>query len=93
MTRYGRVNTDSKGRILSFEEKSNYGESGWINAEIYFINHRLLRTIPPNRFVSLEKEMFPAWISQGLYVYRFKGRFLDIGIPETLAEAEEFFAP
>jgi NDP-sugar pyrophosphorylase family protein len=36
--------------------------------------------------------MFPAWIGQGLYGYRSVGRFLDIGIPEAYATAEQFFA-
>ena len=65
----------------------------WINAGIYLLNHRLLLTIPASGAVSLEREMFPAWIGQGLYGYRSEGRFVDIGTPEAYAVAEQFFAP
>lgn len=91
--RYGRVRMDAEGLVLSFNEKSDNSEAGWINAGIYLISRRLLLTIPVDRAVSLEQEMFPAWIGQGLYGYRDAGRFLDIGMPEAYAAAEQFFAP
>jgi len=47
--------------------------------------------IPASGAVSLEREVFPAWISRGLYGYRSEGRFLDIGTPEAYAAAEQFF--
>nr|HID58313.1 galactokinase [Desulfobacterales bacterium] len=90
MQRYGRVNVDVDGHVLSFVEKDERSGPGWINAGIYLINRRLLLTIPESGGVSLEEEMFPAWIDQGLYGYRSKGRFLDIGTPETYGIAEEF---
>jgi len=42
--------------------------------------------------VSIEREMFPAWIGQDLYGYQSQGRFLDIGTPESYAEAANFFS-
>lgn len=51
----------------------------------------LLFTIPENRAVSLEQEVFPAWIGKGLYGCKSEGRFLDIGTPETYKAAEGFF--
>lgn len=89
--RYGRVLVDDDGCVLSFDEKGHKGGPGWINAGIYLLNHRLLLTIPKSGAVSLEREMFPAWIG-GLYGYRNEGRFLDIGAPESYAEALQFFA-
>jgi NDP-sugar pyrophosphorylase family protein len=91
--RYGQVQVNANGRVLSFDEKSASGGPGWINAGIYLLSRRLLLTIPTGRAVSLEREMFPAWISQGLYGYRHTRRFLDIGTPEAYATTEQFFAP
>jgi D-glycero-alpha-D-manno-heptose 1-phosphate guanylyltransferase len=91
--RYGRVRVNAAGRVLSFDEKSDNGGSGWINAGIYVLSRRLLLTIPVGREVSLEREIFPAWIGQGVYGYCGAGRFLDIGTPETYATTEQFFAP
>lgn len=90
--RYGRVDIDNDGRVLHFNEKGGRGGPGWINAGIYLLNHCLLLTIPAGVRASLEREMFPAWIGQGLHGYRSEGRFLDIGTPEAYAMAEQFFA-
>jgi NDP-sugar pyrophosphorylase family protein len=90
---YGQVGVNADGRILRFNEKSDSGGPGWINAGIYVLSRRLLLTIPRGRAVSLEREMFPTWIGQGLYGYRNIGRFLDIGTPEAYATTEQFFAP
>lgn len=88
--RYGRVKVDEDSRVMSFEEKGDRTGPGWINAGIYLINRGLLQAIPENRKMSLEQEMFPAWIVSGLYGYQFECRFLDIGIPEDYAKAEQF---
>ena len=34
--------------------------------------------------------MFPVWLSEGLYGCQSGGAFLDIGTPESLAEAADF---
>ena len=91
--RYGRVHVDADGLVLNFDEKGDKSGPGWINAGIYLINHHLLLTIPASGAVSLEREMFPAWMGRGLYGYKSQGRFLDIGTPESYTAAERFFAP
>ena len=88
----GRVEVDAEGRITRFEEKGGRAGSGWINAGIYLLTQRLLRTIAISGAVSLEQELFPGWINDGLYGYQSGGRFLDIGTPEAYALAEQFFA-
>ena len=90
--RYGRVHVDADGAIVSFDEKSGANSPGWINAGIYLLTRALISTIPANGPVSLERDMFPLWISRRLYGYRSKGRFLDIGTPDAYAMAEQFFA-
>lgn len=91
--RYGLVQIDTDGRVLGFAEKREKGQPGWINAGVYLIGRRLIETIPSMRPVSLEQEMFPAWIEHGLYGCRSDGRFVDIGTPDSYAIADEFFAP
>jgi NDP-sugar pyrophosphorylase family protein len=91
--RYGRVRIDDGGRLLSFEEKGAHGGPGWINAGVYLLERRLVETIPENRAVSLEKEIFPAWIGRGLYGHTTSGRFLDIGTPRSFNDAKVFFSP
>lgn len=91
--RYGSVSFTPEGKITGFEEKRSDPAGGWINAGIYLLERELIEKIPAGRAVSLEKEMFPAWIDQGLYGYRSLGRFLDIGTPEAYAFAKNFFVP
>lgn len=90
--RYGRVEVNSEGVVLRFDEKLALQGSGWINAGIYLINYSLIAKIPTDHVVSLEHEVFPIWINRGLYGYRSDGEFLDIGTPESYAKAERFFA-
>lgn len=90
MQRFGRVHTNSTGKILSFTEKGQSGP-GWINTGIYLLSQRVLQTIPTQKVVSLERDMFPAWIGQNFYAHRQTGAFLDIGVPESYAAAAHFF--
>lgn len=91
--RYGRVSVSADGRIIGFDEKKGGEELGWINAGVYVLKRALLESIPMGRTVSLETEMFPAWIGRGLYCRQSTGRFLDIGTLESYVLAERFFAP
>ena len=90
-SRYGRVQFDDQSRVICFEEKGTHSGHGWINAGIYLIQAGKLESIPAGRAVSLEHEIFPSWVEQGLYGYCCNSRFLDIGTPESYAEAESFF--
>lgn len=95
--RYGRVQVAERGGVISFEEKgqglpSTTSQPGWINAGIYLLSHELIMSIPCGRSISIERDIFPAWVGRGLYGYQGGGRFIDIGTPESYAEAESFFA-
>lgn len=91
--RYGRVWAGHDHRILRFDEKRPDAGPGWINAGLYVLNRSLLADIPAGRAVSLEREILPFWILRPFGGYRSEARFLDIGTPESYAEAERFFAP
>lgn len=90
--RYGRVETEERSRrVLRFDEKDNHAGPGWINAGIYLIRRHLIHKIPPNRKISLEREVFPEWVSKELYGYRSSCKFIDIGTPEDYKNSEVFF--
>jgi NDP-sugar pyrophosphorylase family protein len=89
--RYGRVRVSADGTVLAFEEKSGSNEPGWINAGVYFIERSLIGEISQSLEVSLEKNIFPSWIGRRFYAWQGGGRFLDIGTPESLAEAGRYF--
>jgi len=92
-SRYGRVEHGPDGRVNAFREKGESPGAGWINAGIYCMERNLALSIPPARQVSLEREVFPAWIDRGLRTFPCDGKFLDIGTPESYRSASEFFAP
>jgi NDP-sugar pyrophosphorylase family protein len=90
--RYGRVQTDDEGRLTRFEEKATAIGSGWVNAGTYLLHRDLIETIPSNRVVSIERQVFPVWIGRGLHGYRSEGRLMDIGIPDAYRQANTEFA-
>ncbi len=88
--RYGTVQVDAEtDAVTAFVEKQP-GHLGpaWISAGVYVMAPALLAGVPPGRNVSLERDVFPRRIGQGLYGCRFEDAvFLDIGTPEAYAQA------
>lgn len=91
-SRYGSVLLDGDARVRQFREKSAAAGPGSINAGIYFLRRAVLEMIAPDKIVSLEYDIFPQLVGQGLMGFVTQGRFLDIGTPEDFALAEAFFA-
>jgi NDP-sugar pyrophosphorylase family protein len=91
--RYGCVTMDCSGRVLNFEEKGARHGAGWINAGVYLIDRSLLENVPGGVAVSLERDLLPQWIAGRLGGIPCRGKFLDIGTPESFAETETFFQP
>jgi D-glycero-alpha-D-manno-heptose 1-phosphate guanylyltransferase len=90
--RFGQVRVSRDGQILQFEEKGTPSGPGRINAGIYLLRRGLIAELPPGP-VSLERDVLPGWVAgRRVYGYRHDGRFLDIGTPESYAEAGDFFA-
>jgi len=89
-SRYGTLTYSATQRLLAFEEKRP--GQGTINAGIYLFRASLLATIPVEVPLSLERDLFPAWLKDGrdIRVCVLPGPFLDIGLPESLAAADEF---
>lgn len=91
---YGLVRREPGGRILEFLEKPSAGEieageidAGEINAGAYVLEASVLELIPGGRAVSIEREVFPRLVGEGLYGMRCEGYWLDIGTPERYLQA------
>jgi NDP-sugar pyrophosphorylase family protein len=89
--RYGKVLFAKDGRLSAFEEKGSDTGPGWINAGIYIMKKSLVTSMPAGIAFSLEREFFPRLLNKGLYGFCSNGRFIDIGTPQSLRQAQEFF--
>ncbi len=90
--RFGTVELGPHAAIRSFHEKRGLSLAGWVNGGVYLLRRSLLESIPPDRVVSLENEVFPRWIRQGLGGYTTRARLIDIGTPESYAAARSLLA-
>jgi mannose-1-phosphate guanylyltransferase len=90
-SRYGTVETDERDHVGSFREKEGIRKSGWINAGVYLFPCTWIAELTASRPLSLEREVLPEWARRGLWVYRSREAFIDIGTPRTLASASSFF--
>ncbi len=91
-SRYGRLAIGAGGRIASFEEKKEQAGLGWINAGIYLLPAWMLRNLADRVPLSLEKDVFPDWLQEGIFAHPAEAPFLDIGTPETYVQVEPFVA-
>lgn len=79
--RYGSVKL-SGDQVVSFEEKSNATDAGWINTGLCKLNTQIFKTTSEKVF-SLEKSIFPVLANKGdLTAVKLITEFIDIGIPE-----------
>lgn len=86
VARYGAVRLQA-GLITEFAEKSANGR-GWISGGIYCLRKEALEFLPSGAS-SLETDLFPALAVAGrLAGVPGEGYFVDIGLPETLAQAQ-----
>ena len=88
--RYGTVRLDSDSRVTGFAEKAGVAAPGLVNAGIYVFRREVLDAIPEGP-ASLEKDIFPGLLKQGVYGLEQHGMFIDIGTPEDYARAQEIF--
>ncbi len=84
-SRYGAVELEGR-RITRFVEKTANAGPGLINGGIYLLNRRILDWISGP--CSIESDVFPDLVAKGLLQgHRYDGYFLDIGLPDTFAQA------
>jgi D-glycero-alpha-D-manno-heptose 1-phosphate guanylyltransferase len=87
--RYGTVEVNDEGIVMSFKEKS-FKESGLINGGIYLLKTDLmLEADLPERF-SFEIDIMEKQVSSGgIMAIPFDNYFIDIGVPEDFYKAQK----
>lgn len=86
---YGCVGIDKDNRVKSFLEKMDNPISNLINAGCYIFNPAIIKTIPNDQVVSVERETFPNLIASNAKIFGFidNSYWLDIGTPAALVKA------
>lgn len=87
--RFGNIVIDENERgIIEFNEKTypDKGTSYGVNGGVYVVERQLVDLIPDTFPVSLERDILPFAIRQGLRLSAFRTgkEFFDIGTPESL---------
>ena len=96
MTRLSSVTVDSEARVVALEEKPERPTSKLAGIALYYYPREILPLVAeyladgnnpdqPGRFVEWLYRRTP------VYAWRVPGRWLDIGTPETLVEADRTF--
>jgi mannose-1-phosphate guanylyltransferase len=85
---YGVVPTDESGAVEAFlEKRPGPAPTNRINAGAYVLERSVVEMVPAGRAVSIEREVFPELVGEGLYGYLSDGYWIDIGTPERYLEA------
>ncbi len=93
--RFGIMNTDGEGRIVSFEEKPAQPKSTNASMGIYIFNWKLLKSYmarddaDPQSANDFGKNIIPAMLDAGeiMAAYPFQGYWKDVGTVQSLWEA------
>ncbi|MFV1363151.1 NDP-sugar synthase [Mycolicibacterium elephantis] len=81
---FGCVPTDADGRVTAFLEKTQDPPTDQINAGCYVFNREVIERIPKGRALSVEREVFPGLLADGLRIcgYVDSSYWRDMGTPE-----------
>lgn len=88
-TAYGLVRTNDDLSVDEFVEKPTADsiDTNLISAGAYVLERSVLDLIPPDRNVSIEREIWPRLVGAGLYAFSARAYWLDIGTPERYLQA------
>jgi NDP-sugar pyrophosphorylase family protein len=86
-SRYGALEIDANSYLLRFLEKRPGGGPGLINAGVYLLGRGFLDTLARSDGASFERDVLERQPAGRLLAVRTGGTFLDIGTPESLAQA------
>ena len=83
---YGCVPTDSDGRVTAFLEKMENPVTNTINAGCYVFKSSVVKSIPEDTVISVERQTFPELVANHGKVFGFidDSYWLDIGTPKAL---------
>ncbi|MGN6188827.1 MAG: sugar phosphate nucleotidyltransferase [Conexibacter sp.] len=86
---YGLVRRNGDLSVSEFLEKPSPDQidTNLINAGAYVLHRDVLADVPTDQQVSIERELFPTLVDDGLYGYEASGYWLDIGTPERYLQA------
>ncbi|MFZ1993269.1 MAG: NDP-sugar synthase, partial [Solirubrobacteraceae bacterium] len=87
---YGMVRLDDDLAVREFVEKPSLDEAGTclVNAGAYILQRDVLDGMAPaGTKISIEREVFPTLVDNGLYGYEASGYWMDIGTPERYLQA------
>jgi len=80
----GCVTVNREGWLTAFAEKQSGSEARFHNAGIYVLDQSVLDRIPAGRPWSLEQDLLPGLLTEGIYGQVFDEPLYDIGTPERL---------
>ncbi len=84
---FGLVRCGEGGEVLAFLEKTGEPDPGEVNAGMYVLERSVLDLIPPTENVSIERDVFPRLVGEGLHGLLLDGYWMDIGTPERYLSA------
>jgi len=84
---FGLVHSGPEGEVLAFLEKTGEAAPGEVNAGMYVLERSVLDLIPPGENVSIERDVFPRLVGDGLHGLLLDGYWVDIGTPERYLQA------
>jgi mannose-1-phosphate guanylyltransferase len=81
---YGLVHLNEDCSVRDFVEKPSPDaiDTNLISAGAYVLQREILELVPPDQNVSIEREIWPRLIGNGLYGFSAESYWLDIGTPE-----------
>jgi mannose-1-phosphate guanylyltransferase len=82
---YGLVVLDGENAVKEFIEKPSSEENlptNLISAGAYVLEREILDLVPADRNVSIEREVWPRLVGDGLYGFPSDSYWIDIGTPE-----------
>ncbi|MGN6372067.1 MAG: sugar phosphate nucleotidyltransferase [Solirubrobacteraceae bacterium] len=86
---YGLVHLQDDRSVRDFVEKpsSDAIDTNLISAGAYVLERSILELVEPERNVSIEREVWPRLIGDGLYGFPCDSYWLDIGTPQRYLQA------
>jgi mannose-1-phosphate guanylyltransferase len=84
---FGLVRSGGEGEVLEFLEKTGERVPGEVNAGMYVLERSVLELIPAGENVSIERDVFPRLVGDGLHALPLAGYWMDIGTPERYLQA------
>ncbi len=86
---FGKVFLDEDAKVTGFREKESGSGEGGVNAGVYCFNEDVSSFMPESKRFSLEYDLFPGLVGNGLYGFYADQEFYDIGTPERYEAARQ----